>query len=71
MNLHIGTATGMGGGAQDGPRHVIGGGVGSGYDILTWIDVLSFLGAALTFGGGGGAHVGPTHAGADAGATIG
>ncbi len=35
MNLHIGTATGMGGGAQDGPHHVMGGGVGSGYDILT------------------------------------
>ena len=70
MNLHIGTATGMGGGAQPtGPQNAMGGGVGSGYCIFTWMDVLSFLGAIFTLGGGG--QAGPTQAGAAAGATIG
>jgi len=72
MNLHIGTATGIGGGAQPTPGpQIIGGGVGAGYCMLTLMEVVSFLGAHLTFGGGGGAQVGPTQAGAEAGITIG
>jgi len=70
MNLHIGTATGIGGGPQPIGPQASGGGIGSGYCIFTWMDVLSFAGAAFTFSGGG--HAAPTQAGgAAAGVTIG
>lgn len=70
MNLHMGTATGMGGGAQPTPGpQIIGGGVGAGYCIFTLMDVVNLFGAIFTFGGVG--QAGPTHAGAEAGITIG
>lgn len=77
MNLHMGTATGMGGGPQPtGPQTGTG---GSGYCSFTWIDVFIFDGGgpqgigAATFLIGGGAHAGPTQAagGAPAGTTVG
>jgi hypothetical protein len=71
MNLHIGTATGMGGGAHPiptGPHN--GGGVGAGYCIFTLMEVVSFLGFICTFAGGG--QAGPTQTGgATAGITVG
>jgi hypothetical protein len=73
MNFHIGTATGMGGGAPQpaiiGPH--TGGGGGAGYCILTSMEVVSFFGFIFTLGITGGGHAGPTHAGAAAGITIG
>lgn len=85
MNLHIGTATGMGGGAPQPIGPQTGRGGGSGYCSFTWIDVFIFdgggphtgiiIGAAFTFAGAGGAQAGPTQAaaagGAPAGTTIG
>jgi hypothetical protein len=68
MNFHIGTATGIGGGAQG---FIIGtNGFGWGYFILTEIVVVSFgiFGAAFTLAGG---QAGPTQAGAAAGITVG
>jgi hypothetical protein len=71
MNFHMGTATGMGGGAQlaIGPQK--GGGGGAGYCILTSMEVVNFLGLHFTLGITGGGHAGPTHAGAAAGIIIG
>jgi len=69
MNLHIGTATGIGGGWHPTGAH-IGGGVGAGYCIFTLMEVVSFLGFIETLGGGG--QAGPTQAGgAAAGITVG
>jgi hypothetical protein len=73
MNFHMGTATGMGGGAPQpaimGPQDGMGG--GAGYCIFTSMEVVSFCGFAFTLGITGGGHAGPTHAGAAAGITIG
>ncbi len=73
MNFHMGTATGMGGGAPQpaimGPQGI--GGGGAGYCILTSMEVVSFFGFIFTLGITGGGHAGPTHAGAAAGITIG
>ncbi|MEI8182872.1 MAG: hypothetical protein WCG29_09225, partial [Desulfomonile sp.] len=66
MNLHMGTATGMGGGPQPIGPQASGGGIGSGYCIFTWIDVFIFDGGgpqgtgAATFLIGGAWHAGPT-----------
>jgi len=72
MNFHIGTATGMGGGAPQpaimGPQGGMG---GAGNCILTSMEVVSFCGLHFTLGITGGGHAGPTHAGAAAGIRLG
>jgi len=68
----MGTATGMGGGPQRGAKQAIG--CGCGYFILTWIAVTSFFGFIFTLAGIitlAGGQLGPTHAGAAAGITVG